>query len=103
MMKYGEQPRRDAVPSPKYTPPAPPAHKQRRCTVDGRQARFHGFYERALTVQPEQARPTDRGGEVAYPVAVVEYECGQVEVVPAEMVRFRPDSWDDGPAGEIQR
>ena len=62
----------------------------RRCTVDERAARFMGFYQRTLIVEPPTRGLGMVEGQVAYPVAVVEYESGQVEVVPAEMVRFDP-------------
>ena len=91
----GQYLRRSAVPSPRYTPPVPPArpdesnHKPpRRCTVDGMTACFHGFYQKAYTHEAALTIGGFPAGEEAYPVAVVEYENGQVETIPAEMVRF---------------
>ena len=80
-------------PNPDYKPPALPEKVQdpdkphRTCLVAGsRLAIFHGFFQKAYT--SPAILVGDVGGQFAFPVALVEYLGGQVDVVLAECIRF---------------
>ena len=51
-------------------------------------AAFHMFSERSYPVEPSPMMGGHPGGVIKYPVAVVEYENGQIAEVEANKVRF---------------
>lgn len=66
--------------------------KQRKCEVkiDAQfvMATFHGFFQRARVIEPSPMIGGHPGGTVAYPVALVEFENGQVVGVEAVAIKF---------------
>lgn len=76
-----------------YRPPAIPKKIQdperphRTCLVAGKRlAIFHGWFQESYTASAVLIGEV--GGQFAFPVAVVEYAGGQVDVVRAESIQF---------------
>ena len=56
--------------------------------IEIKTAIFHGFFKRAYPIEPSPMIGGHHGGTIEYPVAVVEFEDGQVAEVEASMIRF---------------
>lgn len=51
-------------------------------------ATFHMWSEYASVVEPSAMRGGHPGGQIKYPVAIIEYSNGQVNTVPACCIKF---------------
>ena len=61
---------------------------KRPCIVEGKNALFHRWIERARIVEPSPCIGGHNGGVIKWTAAIVEYEDGQVaEVLPSD-IRF---------------
>ncbi|MDD3029857.1 MAG: hypothetical protein PHS57_06230 [Alphaproteobacteria bacterium] len=60
----------------------------RKCEANGKPALFHRWADVAYTVGDGIAIGSAPGGQVMYPVAIVEYEDGAVDQVNPVHVRF---------------
>jgi len=60
----------------------------RLCKADGKNAIFHGFFQHAKPVPPSAMRGGDNGGQLMFPVAVVEFEDGKVTWMSVEYIVF---------------
>ena len=68
--------------------------EHRVCTVHGVEGtcKFHGWGQRSYPIEPSIINGGSLGGQVSYPVAIVEKADGGVEVTIAENVRFMADN-----------
>lgn len=64
----------------------------RKCKVNRQAAVFHTWSEHAHVVEPSPMIGGSPGGQIKYPVAVVEYESGMVECVPVGAVIFETEN-----------
>lgn len=60
----------------------------RKCLVGDEKAYFHGIFQFADTVPPSPMVGGDPGGQIAYPVAVVEKQDGTLTTVALNKVRL---------------
>lgn len=60
----------------------------RKCLVGDEEAYFHGVFQLADTVSPSPMVGGDPGGQIAYPVAVVEKQDGTLTTVALNKVRL---------------
>lgn len=61
----------------------------RKCIYKKTVCTFHGFFQRSIVVGPSLMIGGDSGGVIAYPVAVIETEKGEVLEVKAISIQFK--------------
>lgn len=63
-------------------------NKNRKCIFKKTVCTFHGFFQRSIIMGPSLMIGGDNGGVIAYPVAVIETEKGEVLEVDATSIQF---------------
>lgn len=63
-------------------------NKNRKCIFKKTVCTFHGFFQRSIIVGPSLMLGGDDGGVLAYPVAVIETEKGEVIEAQAVSIQF---------------
>lgn len=66
-------------------------NKNRKCIFKKTVCTFHGFFQRSIIMGPSLMIGGDNGGVIAYPVAVIETEKGEVLEVEATSIQFVGD------------
>jgi hypothetical protein len=66
-------------------------NKNRKCIFKKTVCTFHGFFQRSIIMGPSLMIGGDNGGVIAYPVAVIETEKGEVLEVDAIKIQFKED------------
>lgn len=69
--------------------------EKRPCTVNGKNALFHRWSERAEIVEPAFARGGHSGGAMKWTVAIIEYEDGQVSEALPSSIKFLDPPHDE--------
>lgn len=64
-------------------------NENRECIYKETVCIFHGFFQRSIVVGPSLMIGGDSGGVIAYPVAVIETEKGDVLEVEAIKIQFK--------------
>lgn len=54
---------------------------------------FHGFFQRSMVIGPSIMVGGHSGGTIAYPVAIIEDEKGNVMEVETTSIQFKEDKW----------
>jgi len=65
----------------------------RKCIFKKTVCTFHGFFQRSIIMRPSLMIGGDDGGALAYPVAIIEDEKGNVMEVEATSIQFKEDKW----------
>ncbi len=65
----------------------------RKCIFKKTVCTFHGFFQRSIIMGPSLMIGGDDGGVLAYPVAIIEDEKGNVMEVEATSIQFKEDKW----------
>ena len=60
----------------------------RLCEVRGKKAIFHAWSQKSYVISPSPFVGGDSGGQVSYHVAIVELECGSVNLVQVADITF---------------
>ena len=60
----------------------------RKCLVGGEKAYFHGVFQYATPIEPSPMVGGQPGGQIAYPVAVVEMQDGTLTTVGVRDIHF---------------
>ena len=69
-------------------------NKNRKCIFKKTECTFHGFFQRSMVLEPALVALGAIDGEViAYPVAIIEDEKGNVMEVEATSIQFKEDKW----------
>lgn len=63
-------------------------NKNRKCIFKKTVCTFHGFFQRSIIMGPSLMIGGDDGGVIAYPVAVIETEKGEVIEAQAVSIQF---------------
>lgn len=63
-------------------------NKNRKCIFKKTVCTFHGFFQRSIIMRPSLMLGGDDGGVLAYPVAVIETEKGEVIEAQAVSIQF---------------
>ena len=63
-------------------------NKNRKCIFKKTVCTFHGFFQRSIIVGPSLMLGGDDGGVLAYPVAIIETEKGEVIEAQAVSIQF---------------
>ena len=66
-----------------------PERLNEKCIYKKAVCTFHGFFQRSIVVGPSLMIGGDSGGVIAYPVAVIETEKGDVLEVEAIKIQFK--------------
>lgn len=66
-------------------------NKNRKCIFKKTVCTFHGFFQRSIIMGPSLMIGGDNGGVIAYPVAIIETEKGEVLEVDAIKIQFKED------------
>lgn len=64
-------------------------NKNRKCIFKKTVCTFHGFFQRSIIMGPSLMIGGDNGGVIAYPVAIIETEKGEVLEVEATSIQFK--------------
>ena len=64
-------------------------NENRKCIFKKTVCTFHGFFQRSMVVGPSLVLGGHDGGVVAYPVAIIETEEGEVLEVGAMKIQFK--------------
>lgn len=64
---------------------------RRKCLVGEEAAYFHGVFQYATTIEPSPMVGGQPGGQISYPVAVVEKQDGTLTAVRFSNIRFPPE------------
>lgn len=62
--------------------------KRRECFVGDKAAYFHGIFQYATVIEPSPMVGGHPGGQIAYPVAVVEMQDGTLTTVGVRDIHF---------------
>jgi hypothetical protein len=62
--------------------------KRRKCFVGDKAAYFHGIFQYATVIEPSPMVGGHPGGQIAYPVAVVEMQDGTLTTVGVRDIHF---------------
>lgn len=65
----------------------------RKCIYKKSVCTFHGFYQESNVIPPSPLVGGHGGGVIAYPVAIIEDEKGNVMEVEATSIQFKEDKW----------
>ena len=65
--------------------------ENRKCIFKKTVCTFHGFFQRSMVLEPSLMLGGSDGGVLAYPVAVIETEKGEVLEVGAIKIQFVED------------
>ena len=65
--------------------------ENRKCIFKKTVCTFHGFFQRSMVVEPSLVLGGHDGGVMAYPVAIIETEEGEVLEVGAMKIQFKED------------
>lgn len=63
-------------------------NKNRKCIFKKTVCTFHGFFQRSIIMGPPLMIGGDDGGVIAYPVAIIETEKGEVIEAQAVSIQF---------------
>ena len=63
-------------------------NKNRKCIFKKTECTFHGFFQRSIIMRPSLMIGGDDGGVLAYPVAIIETEEGDVIEAQAVSIQF---------------
>jgi hypothetical protein len=63
----------------------------RKCIFKKTVCTFHGFFQRSIIMRPSLMIGGDDGGVLAYPVAIIETEKGEVIEAQAVSIQFMGD------------
>ena len=63
----------------------------RKCLFKKTVCTFHGFFQRSIIMRPSLMIGGDDGGVLAYPVAIIETEEGEVIEAQAVSIQFMKD------------
>ena len=63
----------------------------RKCIFKKTVCTFHGFFQRSIIMGPSLMIGGDDGGVLAYPVAIIEDEKGNMMEVEATSIQFKED------------
>ena len=63
----------------------------RKCIFKKTVCTFHGFFQRSIIMRPSLMIGGDDGGVLAYPVAIIETEKGEVIEAQAVSIQFMKD------------
>lgn len=63
----------------------------RKCIFKKTVCTFHGFFQRSMIIEPSLMLGGHDGGVMAYPVAIIETEKGEVLEVGAMKIQFKED------------
>ena len=63
-------------------------NKNRKCIFKKTVCTFHGFFQRSIIMRPSLMIGGDDGGVLAYPVAIIETEEGDVIEAQAVSIQF---------------
>ena len=66
-------------------------NKNRKCIFKKTVCTFHGFFQRSIIMRPSLMIGGDDGGVLAYPVAIIETEEGDVIEAQAVSIQFKED------------
>lgn len=66
-------------------------NKNRKCIFKKTVCTFHGFFQRSIIMRPSLMIGGDDGGVLAYPVAIIETEEGDVIEAQAVSIQFKDD------------
>lgn len=66
-------------------------NENRKCIFKKTVCTFHGFFQRSMVVEPSLVLGGHDGGVMAYPVAIIETEEGEVLEVGAMKIQFKED------------
>ena len=66
-------------------------NKNRKCIFKKTVCTFHGFFQRSIIMRPSLMIGGDDGGVLAYPVAIIEDEKGNMMEVEATSIQFKED------------
>ena len=61
----------------------------RKCIFKKTVCTFHGFFQRSMIIEPSMMLGGHDGGVMAYPVAIIETEKGEVLEVGAMKIQFK--------------
>ena len=64
-------------------------NENRKCIFKKTVCTFHGFFQRSMVVEPSLVLGGHDGGVMAYPVAIIETEEGEVLEVGAMKIQFK--------------
>ena len=65
--------------------------ENRKCIFKKTECTFHGFFQRSMVMEPSLMLGGSDAGVIAYPVAVIETEKGEVLEVGAIKIQFVED------------
>lgn len=65
--------------------------ESRKCIFKKTVCTFHGFFQRSAIIEPSLVLGGHDGGVMAYPVAIIETEEGEVLEVGAMKIQFKED------------
>lgn len=64
-------------------------NENRKCIFKKTVCTFHGFFQRSMIIEPSLMLGGHDGGVMAYPVAIIETEEGEVLEVGAMKIQFK--------------
>ena len=64
-------------------------NSNRKCIFKKTVCTFHGFFQRSMIIEPSMMLGGHDGGVMAYPVAIIETEKGEVLEVGAMKIQFK--------------
>lgn len=64
-------------------------NSNRKCIFKETVCTFHGFFQRSMVIEPSLMLGGHDGGVMAYPVAIIETEKGEVLEVGAMKIQFK--------------
>lgn len=68
-------------------------NSNKKCIYKKSVCTFHGFFQRSMVIKPSIMVGGHSGGVIAYPVAIIEDEKGNVMEVEATSIQFKEDKW----------
>ena len=68
-------------------------NSNKKCIYKKSVCTLHGFFQRSMVIKPSIMVGGHSGGVIAYPVAIIEDEKGNVMEVEATSIQFKEDKW----------
>ena len=63
-------------------------------TYKGKKIKLHGMFQYSNVIDRPLMKGGNSGGQVSYPIAVIEHENGDLEHVPPYQIKRSDEEWD---------